>query len=623
MPKLRTLLLPALILAGLLPALVAAQELTDPYEILGKYFEASGGLEKLRAEETQYFEGQLALGGMQGSIKAWTAKPDRSRAEVVIGPISLTQGDNGEVSWMLDTNGKVQVISKEDEATQKRKEVSRRMADYEYADPESDVFSVAFERTDVVDGTACYVLEVTNNINSDSFTYFIASDDFMLVKRVAIQGEKSDESYYGDYREVEGLLVPFYTKEIPRQTGQAQEITIAYYESNPDLDPAIFDPPEQGGRDFEFTAGDAAEDIPFEFIDNHLFIPVTVNGKEDLWVLDTGAGMSVITTDFATELGLEPEGNMTGVGAAGTVDVKFAQLPPFEVSGISFQGQTVAVIDMSELMRRLGIEVPGILGFDFLSRFVTKVDFARELISFYDPDKFTYAGDGHQLDAHIKESVFETSATLDGDLSGTWLFDLGAGTTHLDGAYAVREGYADRDGIVARGHGAANESSVKVIKADKIDFAGFTVYDPLITFPYEFTDSVPSADKIGILGNTLFRNFVLYVDYADERVIVEKGERFNQPWPEDHSGLGFGWSVGWDAMEVLYVSPDTPADRAGFKAGDILLSVDGTSVDDLGGVIGVRQLLKQDPGTDLEVAVMREGEQLNLLLTLEDLFGSK
>jgi hypothetical protein len=415
-------------------------------------------------------------------------------------------------------------------------------------------------------------------------------------------------------------MVAFSTRETPHQTGQPQDITISHYESNPKIDPAIFDPPEQTEKDYEFTSGTAAEDIPFEFIGNHLFIPVTVDGNEGLWVLDTGAAISVITEDFANELGLELEGDLKGVGAAGTVDVQFAELPPYRLRGISFEGQTVGVIDMSELMRRIGIDVPGILGYDFLSRFVTKVDYANELVSFYDPETFEYTGDGQEVDVHIKDSVFETSATLDGEHSGTWLFDLGAGVTHLDGVYALREGYTGKDGILSKGHGAGNESSLKAIKADRLDFAGFTIDRPLISFSYGGTDTVFTADRIGILGNSLFRNFVLYVDYANERVIVEKGERFNQPWPEDHSGLNFGWTVAWDAMEVLYVSPDTPADRAGFKEGDILLSVDGKSVDQFDGVIGVREVFKQEPGTVLEIAIERDGEEKKVSMTLADLF---
>jgi membrane-associated protease RseP (regulator of RpoE activity) len=221
---------------------------------------------------------------------------------------------------------------------------------------------------------------------------------------------------------------------------------------------------------------------------------------------------------------------------------------------------------------------------------------------------------------HIKEGIFETSATLDGEHSGTWLFDLGAGLTHLEAAYALREGYAEKPGILAKGHGAGNESFLKVIKSDRLEFAGFTIADPPISFAYGGTDTVLTADRIGILGNTLFRNFVLYVDYANERVIVEKGMRFNEPWPEDHSGLSVGWTTDWDAMEVLYVSPDTPADQAGFEEGDLVLSVDGESAENLDGVVGMRELLKQDPGTVLEIAIRRRGREMKISLTLADLF---
>lgn len=610
----------ALMVVAVFAGTSPGQEMTDPYEILSRYFETSGGLERLRAERTEYFEGDLSVGAMWGPIKIWIQKPDLNRAEIQIGPISVTEGDNGEIKWMLDTNGKLQKITKADEATLKRKEVDRRMAEYEYADRGSDIFAVTFEGTEKVEETDCYVVKVSNNINVDRHTYYISVDGFHLEKTVDIQGENSADSYYGDYREVDGILKAFYIKRIPHQTGQAQEITVTRYDSNPDIDPVLFDPPEEAGKDYEFTAGAAAENIPFEFIGHHLFIPVAVNGVERLWILDTGAGMSVIDQAFADEMGLKPEGDLKGQGAAGTVDVAFATLPPYELMGISFKEQTVAVIEMSELIRRLGIDIAGILGFDFLSRFVTKVDYANELVSFYDPEAFNYTGDGRVLDAHIKESVFETSATLDGNHSGTWLFDLGAGMTHLDGCYALREGYTNKHGVLRMGHGAGNEYQLKAVKGDSLLFAGFTLYEPYISFAYGGTDTVFTADRIGILGNTLFRNFVVYVDYANEHVILEKGERFNQPWPEDGSGLNIAWTVDRDGVEVIYVSPETPAEKAGFEKGDIITSINNTPVEPEDGVIAVRELLTEEPGTVHEVMVQREGGEKTIRLTLAELY---
>jgi hypothetical protein len=619
MPAFRTpvvVLLVLLVLAGV----SSGENMTDPSEILGKYFDASGGLDRLKAERTYHFEADLAVAGMQGIIRVWAEKPDRTRAEVEVGPIKMIQGDNGDIRWVLDTNGKLQVTTKSDEATLKRREVERRMAEYQYADPGSDIFKVSFEGIEDVEDTACYVVNIANSINIDRHIYYISVDGFRLVKSVALKGKNSADTYYDDYREIQGLQVAFVSREIPHQTGQPQEITITRYESNPTVDPALFEPPEDGGKDYEFAMGSAAEDIPFRFIDNHLFIPVMVEGEEHLWVLDTGAGMSVIDRAFAEDLDLELEGNLKGVGAGGTVDASFATLPPYEVGGISFGEQTVAVIEMSELIRRLGIDIAGILGFDFLSRFVTKVDYARELVSFYDPEAFDYKGDGVVLDAHIDESVFETSAVLDGEHSGTWLFDLGAGVTHLDGSYALREGYTRKDGVLRMGHGAGNEYQLKAVKGDSIEFAGFKLREPPISFAYGGTDTVFTADRLGILGNSVFRNFVLFVDYGNERVILERGERFNKPWPEDRSGLNVGWTVDRDGVEVIYVSPNTPAEDAGFEKGDVLRSINGSPIDPEEGVIAVRELLKEKPGTIHEMAVERAGREKLISLTLKDLY---
>jgi hypothetical protein len=247
------------------------------------------------------------------------------------------------------------------------------------------------------------------------------------------------------------------------------------------------------------------------------------------------------------------------------------------------------------------------------------VDFANELVSFYEPEEFEYAGDGHVVDMHLSNSLFTAEATLDGAHAGSWLFDLGAGTTHLDAPYAQREGYADRNGVLGMGHGAGNEFQVKHVKCDSLQFAGFTVYEPHVSFSYGGTDTAFVADQIGVLGNSLFRNFVLYCDYSGERLIVEAGDKFNQPWPEDHCGLQIAWRNDHE-VEVIYVSPDTPAEKAGFLKGDLLRSIDDDDVAILAGPVAIRKLFKADPGTEYDFVIYRAGDTKKLKLTLAELF---
>jgi len=113
----------AILLAFLFVAIatsVSAQGINDPHEILNRYFQAAGGLERMLAERTSYSEGTLLLGGMEGSLKVWMQKPGQSRVEIALGPLNIIQGYNGEHAWVLDQNGKLQVITNPDDATVKR-----------------------------------------------------------------------------------------------------------------------------------------------------------------------------------------------------------------------------------------------------------------------------------------------------------------------------------------------------------------------------------------------------------------------------------------------------------------------------------------------------------------------
>ena len=598
---------------------IAQANLTDPYDILNRHFESSGGLDRLKAERTQFIQGNLSVAGLQGTLKVWTQKPDRSRVEADLGIFKMTQGDNGEYQWVLDSNGKLQRITNPDEATIKRKEVKRRMAEYEYADSYSDVFSVSFAGIENIEGEHCYVIKIENNINNDVFTAYINTETFVLEKSISIEGENSNDTYYKDHRNVNGLKVAFWTKQIAHQTGQEEEVIITEYVSNPEIDPALFDAPEETDKDYQFVEGSSAENISLRFTGNHLYIPATVACRERFWTLDTGAALSVISEEFAGELGLEIEGNIKGKGAGGTVDVSLTTLPPFSLQGIQFAEQNVAVIDMKDLNRMLDVEVAGILGYDFLSRFVTKIDYANELVSFYDTETFEYIGNGHEVDVHIKNNVFMVEATLDDEHSGTWLFDVGASTTSLHGAYALRSRISEKKGVEGLGRGAGNTFRTKKVKCKKFEFAGFTVGNPVVSFSYGGTDTVFTADEIGTLGNTLFRNFIIYCDYANERVIIEKGENFNSKFPEDHSGLQIIRGEG-GGYEVFFPSDGTPAEKGGFRAGDVLKSINGVDVKFLNDLSAIRDIMKEDPGTKYTVVVNRNGEVKKMKVKLADLF---
>jgi len=330
----------------------------------------------------------------------------------------------------------------------------------------------------------------------------------------------------------------------------------------------------------------------------------------------------VIDRDYAESLGLELSDEIKGQGAGNTVDVAFATLPPFSVQGIEFEEQQVAVIEFVDLFRRISdLEVVGILGYDFLSRFVTRVDYANNMLTFYDPETFEYEGDGTVLDAPLKENLFTVTATVDDVHTGRWMLDLGAGGMTFHAPYAKAHDLGSRDGISGVGFGAGGRIYHRFSRYETVEFGGYTIERPMISMAGsdgEIEGGFSGGELIGNLGNTLFRHFVLYLDYENQQVIVEKGDDFETEFPWDRSGLQL-WRPA-EACEVLYASPGTPAEEAGFQEDDVVLTINGIDVEHFGGLLELRAMFREEPGTEYVFEVERDGKRKDLRLILRDLF---
>jgi predicted aspartyl protease len=553
-------------------------------------------------------------------MEHWEARPDRNRTELDLKVISVTMGDNGTTAWELDSNGKLRI--EQEPNVLARRGVDKRVAMFEHLDPESTVFDVALLSVREIDGRDCYVIRIVNTEDNAERVWFVGTDDFLMWRAEENLPDEQHHTNFSDFREVDGIIHAFRQDVEILPIGQKQVIVTTMLETGVPVDPALFDPPPEAADDYRFTAGGESAEVPFEYISDHIFVSVTLGGADGLWVLDTGASMSVIDRGYAEGLGLPLSGEILGQGAGNTVDAAFTTLPPFSVGSIEFQEQQVAAIDLVWLFRRLAdIEVVGILGYDFLSRFVTKVDYANEMLTFYEPDVFEYSGDGTVLDAPLRENIFSVRATVDGVHEGRWMLDLGAGGMTFDSRYAREHGLGDRKGVYRKGHGAGGSFMRYHVRHESVEFGGHTVENPVVSSPgynKERTGEVADIEEIGNLGNSLFRHFVLYLDYEDQRIIVEKGGDFDRVFPADKSGLQL-WRPE-AAVEVLYASPGAPAGEAGFAEGDVVLSIDGEDVADHGTLLDLADLLKRDAGTTYTFLVDRDGEQMELQLTLRDLF---
>ena len=159
--------------------------------------------------------------------------------------------------------------------------------------------------------------------------------------------------------------------------------------------------------------------------------PVTINGAGPFpFVADTGANQSVISTELATQLGLQKSDPQPLNGVAGVQDT------PTVIASVRVGNRPAADATLFVLPAD-GIGGPGMLGLDLLDGGEVTLDFKNEVLSIDSGKWLPGEGVEYQLKAHRRDGQL---TLVDADVAGikvTAFLDSGAQDTI--GNMALRE----------------------------------------------------------------------------------------------------------------------------------------------------------------------------------------
>ncbi len=223
----------------------ASAETAD--DIIGKYVNAMGGLEKLRAVKSVRMTGKMVMGqGMEAPITMEVRRPSSVRVEFVFQGMTGVQAYDGKQGWqVMPFMGKTDPEPVPPEGIKQFEE----QADFEgplvgYKEKGHQVELVGQED---VEGAKAWVIKCTLK-NGDVRKYFIDAEYFLPIKseaKVKMQGQEIEaETIMGDYKEVGGLKFAYSFESRPKGAPAGQQIVIDKIELNPTLDDSRFKMPE-------------------------------------------------------------------------------------------------------------------------------------------------------------------------------------------------------------------------------------------------------------------------------------------------------------------------------------------------------------------------------------------
>jgi hypothetical protein len=148
---------------------------------------------------------------------------------------------------------------------------------------------------------------------------------------------------------------------------------------------------------YRFKEGKAITSVCFELNSNKIFLPVRINGGQQRWfVVDSGCPVTALDMGVAKELKLPVIGERPIAGAGeGRSTVGSTKVDSLGLLGLDLFPRNVWALDVNEPVSRYeGRRIDGLLGVDFLERFVVRIDYPNRKIDVIDRLQFQPNGSG-------------------------------------------------------------------------------------------------------------------------------------------------------------------------------------------------------------------------------------
>lgn len=603
----------SLILWALIVPFVAAR---DVPLVVGQTKAAAGGpaLDAVKAIRITY---TLRQAGLEGTGTTLTdIEAGRTVTRFRLGPISGGEGFDGARMWFQDAAG---IVTVPDGSERRKQTVSaqwRNALAYWYpgrAAPARVTMRLQLFRSRIKEA-----LEVAPE-GGLPFELWFDAQTKMLDRVIEVGANETRTTIFEDYRSVGGIKIAHIIRTSNAAATFGAERSVTKVEINPALSDADFAAPPPPKPDFAFASRSAEVVVPFDFINNHIYVTAKLNGRALALVVDTGAS-NVITPTTARALGLRPVGDarVWGSGDA-SVAAAFVRVAGMTLGGVSLRNQLFAVVPLEQLSDVEGVPFHGMIGYELFKRFIVGIDYTKRTLTLRSTS-WTPVDAGTAIPFVFNGTVPEIEGEIDG-IPASLNIDTGSRTSlGLHSPFVQRHALRARfrpsiETVTSWGLGGPSFGTVARVK--RVRLGPLALGDVVVDMSRQTQGVLSHASPAGSVGSGLLQRFAVTFDYPRQRIYFAPTPRTAEPDAYDRSGLWINRTAG--GFRVVAVVPRSPAALAGVGEDDIIVAVDGKPAASIP-LAQLRERLRDaPPGAEVRLTLRSNAGTRNASLRLRDL----
>lgn len=610
---------PKLAVAGIAILLLAGTATAgDPDEILARAKAAAGG-SAFDAIHTIRIKGKLSTGGLTGTAESLRdVSTGRYVERIQLGPLSEADGFDGATAWSQDASGQSRAEEGGDGRLGAIGEAYRGALAYWY--PRRWPAQIEDTGGREENGRRFMTLRITPK-GGRPFDLWIDAATMLIDRTVEKAAIETRTMFVSDYRTVDGVKLPFASRSTNGDPRYDQIVTIDTVALNVPAEDASFRRPVPPPPDFSIAGDRTSTSVPFELLNNHIYLNVRLNGKGPYRLLCDTGGVNVITPELARELGVTSEGAFEGRGAGEKSEAfGITKVAKVEIGDATIANQMFAVFPLGPFSAVEGVPQFGLVGYEVFKRFVARVDYGNGLLTLWLPAAFTHKGTGTVVPFVFNEHIPQVEGSIDG-FPGKFDIDTGArGSVTILAPFAEKNHLKDHFGTVVpamTGWGVGGPTRGLLARAKVLKLGGVEVDAPTVDLSQQKEGAFTDPYVAGNVGAGVLKRFNVTFDYGHQRIIFEPNANAARPDTCDRAGMWINRAS--DGFEVVDVVAGGPAEAADVRVGYRIAAIDGTAVEKLS-LPAVRERFRSEPvGTAVKLTLLAGGERREVTLVLRDL----
>ncbi|MGF1925808.1 MAG: aspartyl protease family protein [Bacteroidia bacterium] len=348
--------------------------------------------------------------------------------------------------------------------------------------------------------------------------------------------------------------------------------------------------------------------LPFEEKGDLIVVKLTIDKLEGQFVFDTGASNTVLDSALAVKLGLEATGSNRSASTSGQATFKYISNYKISITEKDeLLCKKIIFSNLTALQELIGTEFIGIIGFDILSNYITKIDYEAKTISLYKQLDKSEIGLYSEIPFNFNNGIpipqFDISFTLKTGESfkGPILFDNGAALTlSVNTPFKEKNLLANKIGktIISQGQDLFKKNTSEQASIKSITIGTYTLEQLPITLTSAKAGVSSYSNYLGLLGNKIINRFNIIVDYSRKLIYLKPNKNFNSPFEFPLSGIRFKKIK--NEIFIASVAIGSEAEKMGFKGNQRVTAVDGYSGNDM----EVIRKLTQQEGKTIKISVL-------------------